>query len=113
MKISNCYNCSCGQRTFYARENGFTLVKCSDCGLLYLKERPSDKKITQAHMQGKHSGIKELNVTGKFNEGQIAVYKKVLDDIFKGNFRTLENWLDVGCGHGEFMTALQEYTNGK
>jgi SAM-dependent methyltransferase len=113
MHISNCYNCRSEHSSFYADENGFTLIKCDDCGLLYLKERPDDSQISQAHKQGKHSGLQELNVTGVFAEEKIAVYVSILNDIFKGDLGTINTWLDVGCGHGEFITAVQEYSNGQ
>lgn len=113
MKISNCYNCGSEHRTFYAEENGFSLVKCDECGLLYLKERPDDSEITQAHKQGKHRGIQEFDVTGAFNNEKIARYMNVLEDIFKGDLRNKKTWLDVGCGHGEFIAAIQDYSNAK
>lgn len=113
MKISKCYNCGTDKHTFYAEENGFSLVKCSECGLLYVDERLDDKAITQAHMQGQHTGLKELNVTGRFADSKIPGYLKVLEDIFEGNMGGIKTWLDVGCGHGEFMVALHEYSHGR
>lgn len=113
MKISNCYNCGTEECTFYAEENGFSLVKCSACGLLYLQERPDDKEISQAHKQGMHTGLKELDVTGAFNGGKIATYLGVLEDMFKGELDNKGAWLDVGCGHGEFIAAVQQYSQGK
>lgn len=112
MKVLRCYNCGSEERSFYADENGFSLVKCGRCGLLYVEERPDDKEISQAAKQGTHSGLRQLDVTGVFKESKIASYSKVLDDIYSkdcGNKKTL---LDVGCGHGEFMIAYQNYFNG-
>lgn len=113
IKIPNCYNCGTEERTFYAEENGFSLVKCSACGLLYLQERPDDETISQAHKQGKHRGLKDLDVTGVFDACRIPKYLDVLEDIFKGEFGNKETWLDVGCGHGEFIAAVQQYSKGK
>jgi SAM-dependent methyltransferase len=113
MKVLNCYNCGSERRTFYAEENEFSLVKCDKCGLLYLEERPDDSEITQAHKQGKHRGLQEFDITGSFSERKIIRYMDVLDDIFKGDLSNLKTWLDVGCGHGEFIAAIQDYSNGK
>ncbi len=113
MKVRNCYNCGTEERTFYAEENGFSLVKCNGCGLLYLQERPDDNEISQAHKQGKHTGQKELEVTGVFNSKKIAIYLAVLEDMFKGELGNKGDWLDVGCGHGEFLAAVQQYSQGK
>jgi 2-polyprenyl-3-methyl-5-hydroxy-6-metoxy-1,4-benzoquinol methylase len=113
MNVLNCYNCGSGERAFYAEENGFSLVKCGECGLLYMEERPDDEEINQAHRQGKHGGLKELDVTGSFNEGEISRCLHVLEDLFKGGLGSKKTWLDIGCGHGEFLTALQKYSGGK
>ncbi len=113
MKVSSCYNCGSNERTFYAEENGFSLVKCNECGLLYIDERPDDSEISQAHRQGKHRGLEELNVTGKFYPQKIREYVNVLEDIFQGDINGIKTWLDVGCGHGEFMIAVQDYAHGK
>jgi SAM-dependent methyltransferase len=113
MKVLRCYNCGSEERAFYAEENGFSLVKCSACGLVYLQDRPGDKEIDQAHKQGKHTGLKELDVTGTFSEQKIATYLGVLADMFKAEPAVRAAWLDVGCGHGEFMVAVQQYSRGK
>jgi len=113
MKTVGCYYCGSGNHRYYAEENGFTLVKCDGCGLLFVENRPDDEQITQAHKQGKHRGIKELDVTGMFSPGRLEVYLKVLDDLFDGDMGNHRTWLDIGCGYGEFMLAVQRYARGK
>lgn len=88
-------------------------MKCSGCGLLYIQERPDDEKITQAHKQGKHAGLKELDVTGTFNTGMLEKYRVVLEDLYKEGFDKERSWLDVGCGHGEFITTVHKHSQGK
>jgi cyclopropane fatty-acyl-phospholipid synthase-like methyltransferase len=34
----------------------------------------------------------------------------VLDAIYNGDLGNFKTWLDVGCGHGEFMTAVKKYS---
>jgi SAM-dependent methyltransferase len=108
MKITQCYNCGSEQNTFYADENGFSLVKCSGCGLLFVDDRPDDNEISHAHTQGKHRGAEEFDMTGMFDPGKVPHYLKVLEDLFQGDFSG-KTWLDIGCGHGEFMLAVQKY----
>lgn len=52
-------------------------------------------------------------MTGMFSPGRLKVYRKVLDDLFGGDMGNHRTWLDVGCGYGEFMLAVQRYTRGK
>lgn len=109
MKIEKCYNCGCKERSGFAEENGYLLVKCNQCGLLYLDDRPDDGEISQAHKQGKHSGERQLDVTGRFEPNKIREYMEVLQDVFLGNTGNINSWLDVGCGHGEFLVAVRQY----
>lgn len=112
MKIINCYNCGSIKSNFYAEENGFTLVKCSSCGLLYVKNRPDDDKIMDDTRKGLIQGKKILDVTVRFNVNAIPLYKVVLNDLFGGDFSTIKTWLDVGCGHGEFMKTIEDVCSG-
>lgn len=111
--LKSCYNCGSEINSFYAEENGFTLVKCHQCGLLFVDNPPDENEISQAMKQGTHRGIKELDVTGVFHVQKIRHYLKILEDMFKGKLGNHKTWLDVGCGHGEFIMAVQEYSAGR
>lgn len=113
MKVSNCYSCGLDQSTFYAEENGFSLLKCSGCGLLFVENLPDKDEISQAHKQGKHRGESEIDVNDIYNPNKIARYRNVLEDLFQGNLDGIETWLDVGCGYGEFIETIQKYSSGK
>jgi SAM-dependent methyltransferase len=111
MKITNCYFCGSEEDTFYAEENGFHLVKCDVCGLLFVEDRPNDSEISQAHKQGIHE-LYSFDLTGTFNPAKVPLYLKVLEDLFSGDLGNKKTWLDVGCGHGEFIMAVQKYGSG-
>jgi SAM-dependent methyltransferase len=97
----------------YDTENGYQLVKCVDCGLLYVSPRPSSEEITTATKTGQHRGDNIISVTGKFSNEAVKRYLKILGDFFPNEGGGTSTWLDVGCGHGEFLIALQKYFNGK
>lgn len=114
-RIVKCYNCECDRNIFYAEENGFTLVKCAKCGLLYVNPRPSDKKISRASKTGMHKGKENLNVIGKFNRDKYKRYLKILSKMYPDHFfeEKSSHWLDLGAGHGEFILALQSMIKSK
>jgi len=113
MEISNCYHCGNSEHSFYAEENGFTLVQCDKCGLLFVKNPPDEEKISESAKQGKHEGEKELDVTGQFKSWKILRYLRILDDLYPEGIDIEKSWLDVGCGHGEFMKAVQRFSEGR
>lgn len=102
-----CYYCGSSSSQPFATENGFDLVRCSGCGLLYVSPRPHEHDIAEAVRQGLHPG--NLEVTGRFYPPHLWEYRRVLRDLY--GYELSENnrtWLDVGCGHGEFLLTLKQ-----
>lgn len=63
------------------------------------------------HVHGKFGTVSEFDVTDIFEDKKIPKYLKVLDDLFERRPTDCvkKTWLDIGCGHGEFMVALKRY----
>lgn len=111
MEYVNCYNCGCADATPFAVENGYSLTKCTECGLLYVNPRPSIEEIEQAHRLGQHRGMKPIETTGYYDFSKVSSYVRTLRDIFRdGSDLHGKKWLDVGCGYGEFMFALKRFS---
>lgn len=114
MKSVVCYNCGSSRNEPYAEENGFHLVKCSECGLLYVNPRPSDDEISAAHRMGQHRGTRAISVTGQFKSYQVRFYRRMLADVFGPTFNWHgKSWLDIGCGHGELLVAVGQESRGE
>lgn len=105
----DCYHCGASRYRVYDRENGFRLVKCRDCGLLYVNPRPPDEDITEAAMSGMHVGVHTLDSTGSYDENKINTYARLLPELYHDE-KLLGRWLDIGCGYGEFMMALKRFS---
>jgi 2-polyprenyl-3-methyl-5-hydroxy-6-metoxy-1,4-benzoquinol methylase len=112
MLVVNCYNCKSAEHSHYISENGFNLVKCTGCGLLYIRERPDDTEITRATATGQHHGEVVLDANVSYNHFVKNQYRAALAGLFKNDFKNIKTWLDVGCGYGEFMETLTEVSNG-
>jgi len=111
VKEASCYFCATAAHTPYAHENGFDLVQCVGCGLLYVKQRPDDDEISAAVMSGLHRGEDLLNSIGQHDPRKVAGYGRVLGNLFRDKERT-GDWLDIGSGHGEFLEALRARWSG-
>ena len=75
-----------------------------------MQNLPDASEIAEAHKQGLHKELKELNVTGAFQEGKINAYISILNDLYGEFDNSIGSWLDVGCGHGEFIVALDQFS---
>jgi SAM-dependent methyltransferase len=108
MKSVACYFCGSSQHAPYAHENGFALVKCAGCGLLYVNPRPDDADIDAAMRSGMHRGEDALDVVGQHDPRKVAGYVTILKRLFGGR-EVSGSWLDIGCGHGELLEALGRF----
>jgi SAM-dependent methyltransferase len=106
----NCYNCKSASGKAYAEENGYALIKCNECGLLYVNPRPGKEQMSKATMTGLHKGDKTINVTEVFKPEKVTHYLSVLSDLFVHEERNAKKtWMDIGCGNGEFLIALGSF----
>lgn len=104
----SCPNCREDDTRFWAKENGFTAVKCKPCGLVYVNPRPSDSMITDSHKLGQHDTEEgTLNVKARRVSSKVAKYQKIVSEFFRGEIsaKTPMTWLDVGAGYGEVVEA--------
>lgn len=103
-----CPNCKSSQSKPWGQENGFTAVKCSYCGLVYVSPRPDLSSISCANKIGVHR-IQEgaLNVKAGRDTRKIRRYHKVITEMFAERIGQGEpvTWLDIGAGYGEVVEA--------
>jgi len=108
-----CPVCGGDRTTPYAEENGFRLVRCAACGLLHVTPRPDPETTAAAHQYGLHRGDTTLAITGRYRPDRIGRFRRVLRDIYGDALPpSLTTWVDIGCGHGEFLTALAQHGPG-
>ena len=105
-----CPCCDGELRSYWASESGFDVVRCGDCGLLYVHPMPDPDYVESAVRTGLHrlSGA-IVNVRSRRIPAKIQHYKKrmslmMADVLTRGEPVT---WVDVGCGYGEFIEAMQ------
>jgi len=92
-------------------ENGFSCVKCSGCGLVYVNPRPGDDDISQANEIGEHrTGGETLRVVFKRSRRKAMRYATTMRYVFPDLVGSTQpvRWLDVGAGFGELVEVLQE-----
>ena len=105
-----CYLCSEPAADPWATENGFHMVKCRGCGLVYLNPRPTLDEIDEAAKTGMHrftSGA--LNAISAFSKRKVADYQAKLQQLIPAaDLNKPLRWLDIGAGFGELVKAVQQ-----
>jgi len=92
-----CGLCDLRQEEFLFKDNGFNLVRCRNCGLVYVNPRPKD--APQAEDAG-HFKEYLKGMTGRTIEA-----KKILGEITKK--AKAGKILDIGCAAGYFLKAAR------
>lgn len=107
--VINCPYCNEEKCIPWARENGFTAVKCSVCGIVYVNPRPIISLIRQAVQTGVHSDVDHGRTAITRRVGaKVTRYKKIIASMFDDVWQTAKqiSWLDVGAGYGEVVEAV-------
>jgi SAM-dependent methyltransferase len=105
-----CPCCASGESEFWAEENGFDVVRCKSCQLLYVNPRESTIEIDSAVRSGVHKlERRALDVRAKRVPNKIGLYRKVILNMFPDLFnnQTKIIWVDVGSGYGEVLESVQ------
>ena len=101
----------CGSQRFrpWAKELGFTAVRCEDCELLFCNPRPVAALIDAAVRTGSHGeDAQGLVVSARRIASKVGAYRSLLGRMFEDLWRRGEpiSWLDVGAGYGEVVEAV-------
>ncbi len=106
-----CLFCGRPESDVWATENGYTAVKCRQCGLIYVNPRPASMLIDEAVKTGVHRDVEHgRDVIGVRSPSKVARYKALLGEMFSDVWqaRTPVSWIDVGAGFGELVEAVTE-----
>lgn len=104
-----CPLCAADQYVHFATDNGFTAVKCKNCGLVYVNPRPVAALIEQAVETGLHREVADQkSVVYHRVPGKVGLYKEILSGMFADVWASPAPiaWLDVGAGYGEVVEAV-------
>jgi len=101
----NCNLCGVDDTSLITIQNNYRVVKCKNCGLVYVNPRPSQKTLIGLYndyhqRDGKDESTWEILMARNFKE-----VSALLNRIFpeKGVF------LDIGCGYGHFLEYMNRY----
>jgi SAM-dependent methyltransferase len=97
----------------WGRENGYVMLKCGSCGLLFIDRPPEADEREAALKLGLHRGESLLDTNKKADPSRIPLYLETLKAFYPDQLEMKgKKWLDIGAGNGEFVAALQQYFPG-
>lgn len=106
----------CGHDNFdFERElNGYPLVICKFCSMVFCNIRPSEESIVKAYQELKGTnydqffGTEEVDVEHFHqnpSDGQLSNYRRLLSWVKR--YKTSGKLLDIGCSNGAFLEYAQ------
>lgn len=109
MESIRCDLCDSNEPVAFATDNGYRLVRCGQCGLLYVNPRPSPEEIETIYQEWRCGG--QTIATGRSQKIDAAAHRW---SARRRLTRLLEHvapparLLEIGCGGGWFLQAAQE-----
>ena len=108
MKIVPCNICGGTEGKLVITYEGYDIVKCDTCGLVFVNSQYSDEELKEFYTRGYYTGKWERTYKDYVNEGEARI------SAFKGRVAELRQYapggklLDVGCAAGFFLEAAKE-----
>ena len=106
-KIESCLICGNSNYEEVTYRDNYHIVKCKDCGMIFVNPRASEKEIIEQYTSDFTSPSEYYTRTGRIDQ---LVFQKRLDLVEK--YFLKGQLLDVGCSVGTFLiTASQRGWN--
>jgi SAM-dependent methyltransferase len=103
-KPVKCPVCGTAQPAFFYLENHYDYYKCKDCRLLFLHPLPTAENLHDHYQEYLPVEPKLVDDWGYEMEPVIASSVRFITDQFNAPGRLL----DIGCGYGFFLEAMQK-----
>lgn len=104
-----CNICKKNDYKVYLKKDTFTIVKCQNCGLIYVNPRLNENELLKIYDDLYFTGERRYGIEDYFGRGRKSAQKRAYEtiQIIKKHKRQ-GNILDVGCAGGIFLKVAQE-----
>lgn len=108
MECTNCDLCKSNKYTTFKEIDGYKLVKCSECGLVYLNPRPAQQELNTQYPAEYHIA----KLLGREPKTECEIEEEINKNIGTSaeivkQFGTRGKLLDIGCSAGFFIASLK------
>jgi SAM-dependent methyltransferase len=115
-RVINCPVCSASEdgNEFLFKKNGFTFVRCNDCGMMFTNPQVKTEILEELYENSKSNELwVELQRSKKEHAWKKDYYLDSIDLINKHIDDKSIRLLDVGCNNGYFLEVARENTKWK
>lgn len=108
---TDCILCGSSSKILLSVQNSWPVVRCRECGLVYLSERPAEKALTDIYSK---SYYEDGEVGYKGYIGTFEKYHDTFMKIFGKRHKDLlhhargKRLLEIGCAYGFLLDYLRE-----
>ena len=101
----NCCLCNSSESTIIGEDNSFKIVKCKECGFVYVNPRPTQESLRR-YYNSFYPQKYESDIVEDWSKDMKLVFKeakeKISAEYIDGRL------LDVGCGFGFFLDSMKD-----
>jgi glycosyltransferase involved in cell wall biosynthesis/SAM-dependent methyltransferase len=105
--LNSCLVCK-GPRVYYLfSASEYRVVRCNDCGLVFLNPQPSDAELSRIYGADYFLGSDTKQSRQSTSEMKQATARLYLDQIRRYSGLKNGRLLEIGCGEGDFLATAE------
>src|SRR5579862_9350777 len=105
--LKTCLICKSARVYYLFSAADYRVVRCNDCGLVFLNPQPSDAELSRIYGTGYFIRSDTPEGRQSVSEMKQATARLYLDQIRRYSGLTNGRLLEIGCGEGDFLVAAE------
>ncbi len=100
---TDCPLCASSRLRYAFSHEGYRLVRCADCALLFSNPQPSDTELSAIYSADYFLGAESAEGRASTREMKRATARQYLSEIHRYAGAASGRLLEIGCGDGDFL----------
>ena len=105
--VKSCHVCKSPRLYYLFSVSGNRVVRCNDCGLVFLNPQPSDRELARIYSEDYFLGSETTASRQSVSEMKQSTAKMYLSQVRRYSGMTKGRLLEVGCGDGDFLVIAE------